>query len=171
MSAVAIRKDRQLCFLCEITFKNQRKPHLALYQGRLGSGVLLISLSRPRPYHIRQRAPEQFHSSPLASFAFQLLLTKQQSLHLLIMSRNLPRLFFQRFASSTRPALRSQLPSATLRSTTRRCASGGPRPNPSQSPMKVWPFVAITLLGSGCYVLMARSRDGTCTSNSINSAG
>ncbi|RAL63073.1 hypothetical protein DID88_004158 [Monilinia fructigena] len=35
--------------------------------------------------------------------------------------------------------------------------TGGPR----NSPLKVWPFVAITLAGSGAYALMVRSRAGT----------
>lgn len=85
------------------------------------------------------------------------------------MSRSIPRLFSLRFASSTRPAVRSQLPSATLRNTTRRFASGesGPRPTPGQSPFKIWPFVAITLMGTGSYILMVRSRDGSCTSKSF----
>ena len=36
----------------------------------------------------------------------------------------------------------------------------GPNPKPGQNPFKVWPFVAITLAGSGAYMLMVRSRAG-----------
>ncbi|KAA8577266.1 hypothetical protein EYC84_007242 [Monilinia fructicola] len=35
--------------------------------------------------------------------------------------------------------------------------TGGPR----NGPLKIWPFVAITLAGSGAYALMVRSRAGT----------
>lgn len=34
----------------------------------------------------------------------------------------------------------------------------GPNPNPNQNHIKVWPFIAITLLGSGAYALMVNSR-------------
>jgi hypothetical protein len=37
----------------------------------------------------------------------------------------------------------------------------GPNPKPGQNPFKVWPFVAITLAGSGAYALMVKSRAGT----------
>lgn len=77
------------------------------------------------------------------------------------MSRPMTRLFTQRLGaaarlSPARPLFRA--PGA------RRFASGesGPNPKPGQSPFKVWPFVAITLLGTGSYILMARSRDGSC---------
>lgn len=42
---------------------------------------------------------------------------------------------------------------------TRGYSTGGP----SKSPLKIWPFVAITLVGSGAYALMVRSRAGTGT--------
>ncbi|KFY51413.1 hypothetical protein V497_09136, partial [Pseudogymnoascus sp. VKM F-4516 (FW-969)] len=53
----------------------------------------------------------------------------------------------------------------------RRFASGesGPNPKPGQSPFKIWPFVAITLLGTGSYILMARSRDGSYMTPDITS--
>ncbi|OBT61598.1 hypothetical protein VE03_08932 [Pseudogymnoascus sp. 23342-1-I1] len=78
------------------------------------------------------------------------------------MSRPMSRLFAQRLggaralpAPTARPLFRSVAQ--------RRFASGesGPNPNPGQNPFKVWPFVAITLLGTGSYILMARSRDGS----------
>ncbi|POS84256.1 hypothetical protein EPUL_004617, partial [Erysiphe pulchra] len=34
----------------------------------------------------------------------------------------------------------------------------GPNPNSKQNPIKIWPFIAITLLGSGAYALMVKSR-------------
>ncbi|KAF7949552.1 uncharacterized protein EAE97_003061 [Botrytis byssoidea] len=40
---------------------------------------------------------------------------------------------------------------------TRGYSTGGP----SKSPLKIWPFVAITLVGSGAYAMMVRSRAGT----------
>lgn len=78
------------------------------------------------------------------------------------MSRPMCRLFTQRLGAparalpTARPAFRSVAQ--------RRFASGesGPNPNPGQNPFKVWPFVAITLMGTGSYILMARSRDGSC---------
>lgn len=36
----------------------------------------------------------------------------------------------------------------------------GPNPTPGKSPFKIWPFVAITLGGSGLYALMVKSRAG-----------
>ena len=36
----------------------------------------------------------------------------------------------------------------------------GPNPKPGQNPFKIWPFIAITLAGSGAYVLMVKSRAG-----------
>lgn len=41
-----------------------------------------------------------------------------------------------------------------------RTYGSGPNPNPGRSPLKVWPFIAITLLGTGSYTLMVRSRAG-----------
>ena len=38
----------------------------------------------------------------------------------------------------------------------------GPNPKPGQNPFKIWPFIAITLAGSGAYVLMVKSRAGMC---------
>ncbi|KAI9832378.1 MAG: bifunctional uridylate/adenylate kinase [Sarea resinae] len=40
----------------------------------------------------------------------------------------------------------------------RRAYATGPNPTPGQSPLKVWPFVAITLAGGGAYVLLVNSR-------------
>ena len=44
----------------------------------------------------------------------------------------------------------------------------GPNPRPGQSPFKIWPFIAITLAGSGAYALMVRSRVGTCNFMGFN---
>ena len=75
------------------------------------------------------------------------------------MSRPFARLLAQRAA---RPSL--WRPQQLRTPAARRFASGesGPNPRPGQSPFKVWPFVAITLVGTGAYVLMAKSRDGSC---------
>ncbi|TVY19112.1 Uridylate kinase [Lachnellula arida] len=40
----------------------------------------------------------------------------------------------------------------------RRAYATGPNPRPGQNPFKIWPFVAITLAGTGSYILMVRSR-------------
>ncbi|TVY49096.1 Uridylate kinase [Lachnellula occidentalis] len=40
----------------------------------------------------------------------------------------------------------------------RRAYGTGPNPHPGQNPFKIWPFIAITLLGTGSYILMVRSR-------------
>lgn len=40
----------------------------------------------------------------------------------------------------------------------------GPNPKSGKSPLKVWPFIAIALAGSGAYVLMVRSRASTSQS-------
>jgi hypothetical protein len=57
-------------------------------------------------------------------------------------------------------AFRPQLHRAPARRT---YATGesGPNPKPGQNPFKVWPFIAITLAGSGAYALMVKSRAGT----------
>ncbi|SLM38881.1 uridylate kinase [Lasallia pustulata] len=39
-------------------------------------------------------------------------------------------------------------------STPRRTYGSGPNPTPGRSPLKVWPFIAITLVGTGSYTLM-----------------
>ena len=39
-------------------------------------------------------------------------------------------------------------------------SASGPNPTPGRSPFKVWPFVAIALLGSYSYTLMVKSRIG-----------
>lgn len=82
---------------------------------------------------------------------------------IITMSRPMCRLFTPRLGASARL---SQTPRTLFRNPAagRRFASGesGPNPKPGQNPFKVWPFVAITLLGTGSYILMARSRDGSC---------
>lgn len=99
------------------------------------------------------------------------ILTVPPYLSTLTMSRPMCRLFTQRLGASTRLSA----PARTLlrNPAGRRFASGesGPNPKPGQNPFKVWPFVAITLLGTGSYILMARSRDGSCTLTSPSPGG
>ncbi|KAH6666644.1 adenylate kinase-domain-containing protein [Halenospora varia] len=79
------------------------------------------------------------------------------------MAHPMPRLFSRRvcqqFTPFAKPSrnLRRQFQS---RGGKRSYATGekGPNPTPGQSPFKIWPFVAITLMGSGAYALMVRSR-------------
>jgi hypothetical protein len=75
------------------------------------------------------------------------------------------RLFARRFCAQFAPLSKPSSPILrNLRSpaSRRTYATGekGPNPKPGQSPFKVWPFIAITLAGSGAYVLMVRSRAG-----------
>ncbi|PQE27100.1 uridylate kinase protein [Rutstroemia sp. NJR-2017a WRK4] len=73
------------------------------------------------------------------------------------MAHPLPRSFARHiFRTSARPF--QTLPKSRFAGSARRGYATG---NPSQSPFKVWPFVAITLAGSGAYALMVRSRVGT----------
>ncbi len=59
------------------------------------------------------------------------------------------------FSPSSRPTLRPVLsPSAAPH----RTIAGGPQ---RTQPLKIWPFVAILLLGSSTYVFMVKSRVGT----------
>ena len=84
------------------------------------------------------------------------------------MAQPLPRFLSRRLCQSTflkqqtpiPRTFRLQFPKATARRT---YATGesGPNPRPGQNPFKVWPFIAITLAGSGAYVLMVKSRAGT----------
>jgi hypothetical protein len=83
------------------------------------------------------------------------------------MARSLLRLFSQRLASSAckpnsrLPSSHHHLFSPSSRSRLhRRTYATGPNPRPGQSPFKVWPFIAITLAGTGAYVLMVRNRAG-----------
>src|SRR5579862_3126615 len=48
-----------------------------------------------------------------------------------------------------------------LAAAVRRPYSTGPNPTPGRSPLRVWPFVLITLSGSVAYVLLVKSRAGT----------
>jgi hypothetical protein len=82
------------------------------------------------------------------------------------MAQPLPRFLSRRFCQQSSLFTRA---SNTFRSPIRNSparrsyATGesGPNPRPGQSPFKVWPFVAITVAGSGAYILMVRSRTGT----------
>ncbi|TVY30423.1 Uridylate kinase [Lachnellula hyalina] len=61
---------------------------------------------------------------------------------------------FQKTPGSVSRALRSPI----QKPAGRRAYATGPNPNPGQNPLKIWPFIAITLLGTGSYILMVRSR-------------
>jgi hypothetical protein len=87
------------------------------------------------------------------------------------MARPLLRLFSQRIvspssnlfpqlSSSCRPV--SKVASKTPFYGRRGYATGesGPNPRPGQSTIRVWPFVAITLAGTGAYIMMVKSRAG-----------
>ncbi|KAI1003775.1 hypothetical protein K3495_g4433 [Podosphaera aphanis] len=43
----------------------------------------------------------------------------------------------------------------------------GSNPTPGQSPFKVWPFIAVTLLGTGAYIMMVNSRVDTSNSQPV----
>ncbi|KAG0650951.1 Uridylate kinase [Hyphodiscus hymeniophilus] len=68
-----------------------------------------------------------------------------------------PQYSFLKEQSSIPRAFHPQFPKTPARRT---YATGesGPNPKPGQSPFKVWPFIAITLAGSGAYALMVNSR-------------
>jgi hypothetical protein len=78
-----------------------------------------------------------------------------------LLSRRLcqPSSFLLKHQSPIPRTFRPQLPKSPARRT---YATGesGPNPKPGQNPFKIWPFIAITLAGSGAYVLMVRSRAG-----------
>lgn len=67
---------------------------------------------------------------------------------------------FGKVSNSLHRSFQAQIRNSTAR---RSYATGesGPNPRPGQSPFKIWPFIAITLVGSGAYVLMVKSRAGT----------
>lgn len=67
---------------------------------------------------------------------------------------------FQKLSSQAPRSLRASIRNSPAR---RNYATGesGPKPKPGQSPFKIWPFVAITLVGSGAYMLMVKNRTGT----------
>jgi hypothetical protein len=67
---------------------------------------------------------------------------------------------FQKTPGSVSRALRAPI----QKPAGRRTYSTGPNPRPRKSPIKIWPFIAITLAGSGAYILMVRSRAGTSQS-------
>ena len=83
------------------------------------------------------------------------------------MAHPLPRIFLRRFYQQSSPSARAsnlfprrfQVNSAPRRSYA--TGESGPNPRPGQNPFKIWPFVAITVAGSGAYILMVRSRTGT----------
>jgi hypothetical protein len=85
-------------------------------------------------------------------------------------SRFLSRRLYQQspFQKISNPAIRTF---RAPKSRSRTYATGsGPNPRPGQSPFKVWPFIAITLVGSGAYALMVRSREGKTLMASIQIA-
>jgi hypothetical protein len=83
------------------------------------------------------------------------------------MAHPLPRIFSRRIYQQSSPSARAsnlftrrfQVNSAPRRSYA--TGESGPNPRPGQNPFKIWPFVAITVAGSGAYILMVRSRTGT----------
>ncbi|CAG8982907.1 hypothetical protein HYALB_00002924 [Hymenoscyphus albidus] len=74
-------------------------------------------------------------------------------------SRLLSRRVCQQFAPIRKP-ISPIFRNLRAPATRRGYASGekGPNPIPGQSPLKIWPYVAITLMGSGAYALMVNSR-------------
>ncbi|KUJ22516.1 UMP-CMP kinase [Mollisia scopiformis] len=80
------------------------------------------------------------------------------------MASTLPRFLPRRLCqSSPLPRFSQSIPrkSPPLRNlnlSTRRGYASGPNRTPGNNPLKIWPFVAIVLAGSGAYVLMVRSR-------------
>lgn len=87
----------------------------------------------------------------------------------LTMAHQLPRLASRRLCQVSTPFPRpsNSLP-RTFRASKRNfqarrsyaTGESGPNPTPGKSPFKIWPFVAITLGGSGLYALMVKSRAG-----------
>ncbi|KAH8815353.1 adenylate kinase-domain-containing protein [Xylogone sp. PMI_703] len=62
----------------------------------------------------------------------------------------------QRASYPVKGSFRASIPKGPAR----RCyATGGNGQKPGGSPMKVWPFAALTLAASGMYILMVRSRE------------
>ena len=84
---------------------------------------------------------------------------------------------------TTQPALRTQpaikpLPTQspprhpTIHlSTPKRPYGSGPNPTPGRSPLKVWPFILITLIGTASYTYMVRSRAGSTPKPKGNTIG
>jgi hypothetical protein len=84
-----------------------------------------------------------------------------------MMAHPLPRLLSGRLWQSSpvpkasRPILRGfRAPHNSPARRTYATGESGPNPKPGQSPFKVWPFIAITLAGSGAYILMVKTRSG-----------
>ncbi|KAI9817724.1 MAG: hypothetical protein M1826_001480 [Phylliscum demangeonii] len=75
-------------------------------------------------------------------------------------------------SSSFRPSPQLELRSLFARSIT--SIRSIPRPRPSsfkKSPLRVWPFVLITVLGTSTYVLMVKSRAATHPRKGNNTVG
>lgn len=49
--------------------------------------------------------------------------------------------------------------------------ASGPNPTPGRNPLKIWPFIAIALLGTYTYTLMVKSRTGDAPRKRGNSVG
>ncbi|KAH8792712.1 adenylate kinase-domain-containing protein [Hyaloscypha finlandica] len=87
------------------------------------------------------------------------------------MAHPLPRIFSRRIYQQSSPSARAsnlfprrfQVNSAPRRSYA--TGESGPNPRPGQNPFKIWPFVAITVAGSGAYILMVRSRTDMAPTN------
>ncbi|CZR50834.1 probable uridine-monophosphate kinase (UMP-CMP kinase) [Phialocephala subalpina] len=78
------------------------------------------------------------------------------------MATTLPRFLSRRLChSSPLPRFSQSIPRnspSPFHSSARRSYSSGFKDTPGRSPFKIWPFVAITLAGSGAYALMVKSR-------------
>jgi hypothetical protein len=120
------------------------------------------------PMHQISQSPIPKHPQPhlLPPFPKPPFKSHSPYLPIITMSRPMCRLFTPRLGAPLRAnfAAAPRTPLFRNPAAGRRFASGesGPNPKPGQNPFKVWPFVAITLLGTGSYILMARSRDGSC---------
>lgn len=69
-----------------------------------------------------------------------------------------PSIGYSHTFSNLSPFSRRALPPTRLNS--RRTYVLGRNPTPGQSPLRIWPFVLITLAGTASYALMVRSRAG-----------
>ena len=128
-------------------------------------------LPRPRacpclPSLVLMKVALGFHSQNVTKFCRTLHLP-QPTQSPAMMAHPLPRLLSGRLWQSSpvpkasRPILRGfRAPHNSPARRTYATGESGPNPKPGQSPFKVWPFIAITLAGSGAYILMVKTRSG-----------
>lgn len=119
-------------------------------------------------------SPLNFNSTTVTSSSNLNRRYRQHSFYILKqlgrMAHSLPRLFTRRVCQSSpaSPFLQSakafRAPAAPFRTSIARrtyaTGESGPNPTPGQSPFKIWPFLAITAVGSVAYVLMVQQRAG-----------